>query len=195
MTFKFNIKKDDFYRVRAYEFSSMKSFRMMVLLERIAGILVLAVAAYVLRQYVSNILLIVLFLAACLVWIIGFPWIMNFRFRAHAKKEIQESGERVRDGEVTLSFGQNVIEQKAPGQVTRRTSYKRVLWVEDAGKYVLIYDDTNPTPFIIPSDQIFESKEERIQFVKDLRDDCDIKLENKKKVLGGKGPRLKVKKR
>lgn len=194
MTFKYNLKYDDYYRVRAYEFSHMRSFRLLVLIERVAGILVLALAAHSLRQYISNILVILIFVGACLVWIVGFPWIMNIRFRAHAKKEIRESGERVREGEVTLSFGQNVIEQKMPAQVTRRAAYKRVLWVEDTGKYVLIYDDSNPTPFIIPSDQIFESKEERMQFVKDLRDDCDIKIENKKKVLG-KGPRLKVKKR
>ena len=194
MTFKFNILKDDYYRVRAYEFSSMRSFKMMVLVERIAGILVLAMAAYVMRDYVSNTWAIVIFIGLCMVWVIGFPYIMNLRFKSHAKKEIKESGERIRDGEVTLTFGQNVIEQKSPGQITRRVSYNRVLWVEDAGKYVLIYDDTNPTPFIIPSDQIFESKEERVQFVKDLRDDCDIKIENKKKVLG-RGPRLKVKKR
>ena len=194
MTFKFNILKDDYYRVRAYEFSSMRSFKMMVLVERIAGILVLAMAAYVMRDYVSNTWAIVIFIGLCMVWVIGFPYIMNLRFKSHAKKEIKESGERIRDGEVTLTFGQNVIEQKSPGQIARRVSYNRVLWVEDAGKYVLIYDDTNPTPFIIPSDQIFESKEERVQFVKDLRDDCDIKIENKKKVLG-RGPRLKVKKR
>ncbi|MBQ3389944.1 MAG: hypothetical protein IJG57_02575 [Firmicutes bacterium] len=193
MTFKYNLKKDDYYRVRSYEFSHMKSFRLLVLIERIAGILVLALAANTLRQYISNIGAIAVFVAACLVWIVGFPWIMNFRFRAHAKKEIRESGERVRDGEVTLTFGQNVIEQTSPGQVTRRTTYKRVLWVEDTGKYVLIYDDTNPTPLIIPSDQIFESKAERQQFVKNLRDDCDVQVENKKKVLG-KGPRLKVRK-
>ena len=194
MTFKYNILKEDYYRVRSYEFSHMRSFRTMVLIERIAGVLVLITAAYSLRQYISNELAITLFVAACLVWVVGFPWIMGFRFRAHAKKEIRESGERVRDGEVTLSFGQNVIEQRGPGQEVRRTAYKRVLWVEDSGKYVLIYDDANPTPIIIPSDQIFENKEERARFVKDLRDDCDIKIENKKKVLG-RGPRLKVKKR
>ena len=194
MTFKFNIEKKDFYNVRAYEFSCTKSFRAMVFVERLAGILVIGVAAYVLRSYVENILLLIAFLLACIAWVIGFPWVMNLRFRAHAKKEIAESGERVRDGEVKLTFGENVIEQQLPGQVTRRMTYKRVLWVEDAGKYVLIYDDSNPTPFIIPSNQIFESKEERQKFVSDLRDDCNIKVEDRGKALG-RGPRLKVHKK
>ncbi len=191
MTFKFNIRKKDFYNVRAYEFSSTKSFRVLVLVERLAGIIVLGVAAYVLKNYIDNVILLFLFIAACLVWVIGFPWIMNVRFRAHAKKEIAESGERVREGEVQVTFGENVIEQRSPGNVVRRIIYKRVIWVEDAVKYVLIYDDANPTPIIIPSDEIFESKEERQKFVKDLRDDCNIKVEDRRKALG-KSPKLKV---
>lgn len=191
MTFKYNIKKQDYYNVRAYEFSSTKSFFMMVNVERFAGILVLAVAAYVLRTYISSALLIALVVIVGLAWVLGFPWVMNQRFKAHAKKEIAQSGERVREGDVTLTFGENVIEQVLPGSIRRRTSYKRVVWVEDARKYVLIYDDSNPTPMIIPSDQIFESKEERAQFVKDLRDDCNIKIEDRKKAVG-KAPRLKV---
>ncbi len=191
MTFKFNIKKNDYYNVRAHEFSSTKSFRTLVLVERIAGILVLAVAAYVLKSYIQNVFLIGIFFLACIAWVIGFPWVMNFRFKAHAKKEIAQAGERIREGEVQITFGENVIEQRSPGNVVRRITYKRVIWVEDSGKYVLIYDDVNPTPFIIPVDQIFDSKEECQQFVKNLRDDCNIKVENKYKALG-KSPRLKV---
>lgn len=191
MTFKFNIKKNDFYNVRAYEFSCSKSFRTLVFVERLAGILVVAMAAYVLRSYIPSTAVLFLFLGLCVAWVIGFPWIMNIRFKSHAKKEIVESGERIRDGEVQLTFGENVIEQRSPGNAVRRTTYKRVLWVEDANKYVLIYDDVNPTPYIIPSAEIFESKEERQKFVKDLRDDCNIKVEDRKKALG-KAPRLKV---
>lgn len=191
MTFKFNIKKKDFYNVRAYEFSCTKSFRTLVLVERIAGILVVAVSAYVLKDHINSFLLLFLFLAVCILWVIGFPYVMGLRFRRHARKEIEESGERVREGEVQLTFGENVIEQRAPGNAVRRTTYKRVLWVEDAGKYVLIYDDVNPTPYIIPNDQIFESKEERQKFVKDLRDDCNIEVKDRRKAIG-KTPRLKV---
>ena len=54
MTFKYNLKYDDYYRVRAYEFSHMRSFRLLVLIERVAGILVLALAAHSLRQYISS---------------------------------------------------------------------------------------------------------------------------------------------
>lgn len=191
MTLKFGIKKKDFYNVRAYEFSCSKSFRTLVLVERLAGIIVLAMAAYVLKGYVESVVALFVFLALCAVWVIGFPWVMSLRFKSHAKKEIEESGERVRDGEVELTFGENVIEQRAPGNAIRRTTYKRVLWVEDANKYVLIYDDVNPTPYIIPSSEIFESKEERQKFVKDLRDDCGIVIEDRKKALG-RAPRLKV---
>ena len=194
MTFKFNITKNDYYKVRAYEFSCQKSFRRMVLVERIMGIILIAACAYALRDYVTNSLGFLAVLLIALLWIVGFPKIMGLRFKAHAKKEYEESSERIRDGEVTLSFGEHVIEQVAPGRVIRRVSYKRIVWVEDSKKYVLIYDDFNPTPIIIPSAEIFESKEEQTNFVKDLRADCNIVVENRIKALG-KGPRLKVKKK
>ncbi len=194
MTFKFNITKNDYYKVRAYEFSCQKSFRRLVLVERIMGIILIAACAYALRDYVANSVGFVLALLVAAIWVIGFPKIMNLRFKAHAKKEYEESSERIRDGEVVLSFGEHVIEQVLPGRVTRRVSYNRIVWIEDSKKYVLIYDDYNPTPIIIPSSEIFESRDEQTNFVKDLRADCDIVVENRIKALG-KGPRLKAKKK
>lgn len=194
MTFKFNITKDDYYKVRAYEFSCQKSFRRLVLVERIMGLVLIAACAFALRDYIQNSIGFILVLLVAAAWVIGFPKVMGLRFKSHAKREYEESGERIRDGEVILTFGEHVIEQVAPGRVTRRVSYKRIVWIEDSKKYVLIYDDYNPTPIIIPSSEIFESKEEQSNFVKDLRADCNIVVENRIKALG-KGPRLKTKRK
>ena len=194
LTFKFPISVDDVYDVRSYEFSSTRGFRMMVLFERVAGIAVVALVVYLFRETLKSSPGLVLFLALCLVWIIGFPWFMKFRLRAHAKKEMRESGEKIRDGIVRITFGENIIEQESPGGIMRRVAYNKVEWVEDAKKYVLIYDKVNPTPIIIISKEVFESKQEREEFVGDLRDRCRIKVENKK-VMVKNGPRLKVKKR
>lgn len=194
MTFKFNITKQDYYKVRAHEFAAQKSFRRLVLFERVMGLVLIGFCAFALRDYVKHPVAFVLVLLIAALWVIGFPKIMTLRFKSHAKKEFEESGERIRDGEVVLTFGEHVIEQVAPGRVIRRVSYKRIVWVENTKDYVTIYDDYNPTPIIIPSNQIFESKEEQAKFVKDLRDDCNITVESRFKALG-KGPRLKVHKK
>ncbi len=194
LTFKFPITVNDIYEVRSYEFSSTKSFQNMVLFERIAGIAVVAFVVYLFRDTIRTTPGLIAFLALCLVWIIGFPWFFKFRLKAHAKREMQEAGEKARDGITRITFGENVIEQESPGGIRRRIAYNRVVWVEDAKKYVMIYDNVNPTPIIIVSKQVFETKEEREEFVSDLRDRCQIKVENKKVMLKN-GPRLKVKKR
>lgn len=194
MTFKFPIALNDTYEVRTYEFTSTKSFRRLVLFERIAGIGAIAFIVYIFRASLSQMPAFILFLGLCLVWVVGFPYIMKIRLKSHAKKELREAGETAPDGEIRVSFGENLIEQEAPGKIIRRVAYSRVVWVEDAKKYVLIYDQVNPTPIIIVSKEVFESDDERQRFVRDLRDRCDITVENKYAVLK-QGPRLKVKKR
>ena len=194
MTFKFPIALKDTYEVRTYEFTSTKSFRRLVLFERIAGIGAIAFIVYVFRASLSQMPAFILFLGLCLIWVAGFPYVMKIRLRSHAKKELKEAGEIAPEGEVRVSFGENLIEQEAPGKIIRRVAYSRVVWVEDAKKYVLIYDQVNPTPIIIVSNEVFESDEERQRFVRDLRDRCDITVENKRTMLK-QGPRLKVKNR
>lgn len=194
MTFKFPISLNDTYEVRTYEFTSTRSFRRLVLFERLAGIFAIGFIVFVFRANLSQMPAFVLFLGLCLVWVIGFPYVMKLRLKRHAKREVKESGEKPPQGEIRVSFGENLIEQEAPGGIIRRVAYSRVEWVEESRRYVMIYDKVNPTPIILVNKEIFESDDERQRFVRDLRDRCEITVENRKAMLK-EGPRLKVKKR
>lgn len=194
MTLNFPITPNDYYEVRSYEFMRMSSFRTMVIIVRIAGVIAIGLTAYVLRPIIADMPAMIVFLTACLAWIFGFPYVMKLRFKAHAKKEIRRLGMELVDEEVALTFDERFVRQQDSKGKETKFSYNHIIWVEDAKKYVLIYDENSDTPFIIPSKEIFKSDEERKQFTQDLRADCNIKVEDRKNVLKA-GPRLKMRKK